>query len=143
MKKAQITLFLIMGVIFVVGAGILLYMTQEKEEISEAEVLSRDVPQELFPIKELVDGCIDDIARDAIVKYDSNHASQRQARRRNDGQDDHFRAAGVLDVLVGALNFCLRQINQLVRDRINAFSLQVKLPAYAFDIVVNQKYLVG
>ncbi|MFQ5475096.1 MAG: hypothetical protein ACE5DM_04635, partial [Candidatus Nanoarchaeia archaeon] len=68
MKRAQITLFLIIGVVFVLGTGIYLYIASQGENISEAEVIAGKVPQELNPIKEYVDACIDDVSYDALQK---------------------------------------------------------------------------
>jgi hypothetical protein len=68
LKRAQITLFLIIAAVFAIGAGIYLFIASQGEEIPEAEVIASQVPQELNPIKEYVDACIDEVSHDAISK---------------------------------------------------------------------------
>ena len=69
MKKAQITLFIVIGVVVLIVGGLIMYLSQEGEDIStEAETRAISIPKELNPIKEYVDECIEDISYEAITK---------------------------------------------------------------------------
>ena len=68
MKKGQITIFLIIGVIFVVIAGIIFFMRSEGSNIDTANLEIQKVPAELTPIKEFTDSCIESVSKDALQK---------------------------------------------------------------------------
>ena len=68
MKKGQITIFLIIGVIFVVIAGIIFFMRSEGTNINTANFEIQKVPAELTPIKEFTDSCIKSVSKEALQK---------------------------------------------------------------------------
>lgn len=70
-KKAQITAFIIVGLILVIAAGVLIYIisTQAKAPSQvQAERVIEKVPVEMQPIKEYVEACIDKTAAEALTK---------------------------------------------------------------------------
>ncbi len=64
MKKGQITLFIIIGLILLVSASIAIYLITEKAvKPVEEEII---VPEDVRPVYDFVQGCIDEIAREGI-----------------------------------------------------------------------------
>lgn len=63
-KKAQVTVFIIIGVIVLLSVGIFLYVK------SEGDIFKPDflLPQEVIPLKNFIDQCIEDIASPSIDK---------------------------------------------------------------------------
>lgn len=59
MKKAQITEFIIIGIILLIAAGLFFY-------IQSRLVLSTDVPQDFLPVKTFVEGCTQQVTQEAI-----------------------------------------------------------------------------
>lgn len=66
-KKAQLTIFIILGVIIVAGAALLLFLREPVEEGTVEESGER-IPYEFEPIKEFVTSCLDDVAKEALIK---------------------------------------------------------------------------
>jgi hypothetical protein len=60
MKKAQITLFIILGVILLAAVGMIFYLNSRNID------LSLNMPQEAKPVKQYVDSCIEKSAIEAI-----------------------------------------------------------------------------
>lgn len=63
-KKAQITIFIIIGLIILFSAAIIIYLRQEKVE----EIPKIEVPQEIQPVETYVRVCIEDLAEEAILR---------------------------------------------------------------------------
>jgi len=64
-NKAQVTIFIILGLIILATAGIFIYTstTQQKEEIAPGVFIAvQDIPTELDPISKYVSVCLEDIA---------------------------------------------------------------------------------
>ncbi|MFC1723682.1 hypothetical protein ACFL0V_06075 [Nanoarchaeota archaeon] len=70
MKKAQVTIFIIIGVLLVAVAGIVFYMTSISGQVpeSEIEVIAEEVPNQVKPIKEFVEECVKSVSKEAIEK---------------------------------------------------------------------------
>ncbi|MBU0461192.1 MAG: hypothetical protein KJ574_01260 [Nanoarchaeota archaeon] len=68
MKKSQITLFIMIGIVFVIITGIIIYLQGQKEKMPEAEIIAGRIPAELNPLKEYVDACIKDVSLEALQK---------------------------------------------------------------------------
>lgn len=74
-KRGQITLFIVIGLIILLGAGITIYLTvlKEPKTIEQAELPSvQQVPAEAEPIREYVRSCIYETAKEAVIKL-GNH----------------------------------------------------------------------
>ena len=56
-RKAQLTIFIILGVIIIVGAGILLLLRGRVAE-TEVQEVTEEVPLEVKPIQEFVSSCL-------------------------------------------------------------------------------------
>ena len=70
-KRGQITLFIVIGLIILLGAGITIYLTvlQEPKTIEQAELPAvQQVPAEAEPIREYVRSCIYETAKEAVIK---------------------------------------------------------------------------
>lgn len=70
-KKGQITLFIVIGLILLLGAGIAIYLAvlREPAVIEQAELPAvQQVPAEAEPIREYVRNCIYETAKEAIIK---------------------------------------------------------------------------
>lgn len=70
-KRGQITLFIVIGLIFLLGAGITIYLTvlREPATIEQAELPAvQQVPAEAEPIREYVRSCIYETAKEAVIK---------------------------------------------------------------------------
>jgi len=70
-KKAQITLFIIMGIIILAGVGI--YTTLRKEEIKEQlipeiELAIEEVPIEFRPVSSFIEDCLEETAGEGLTK---------------------------------------------------------------------------
>ncbi len=68
-KKGQITLFILIAVVLLVGAG-MIYMIMSKQSPvggSFKDAIIRDVPSEMVPISSYIDKCILDVAEDALI----------------------------------------------------------------------------
>jgi hypothetical protein len=64
MKKGQITLFIIIGLILLVSASIVIYLVTEKAvKPVEEEII---VPEDVRPVYDFVQGCVDNAAREGI-----------------------------------------------------------------------------
>lgn len=64
-RKAQITVFIIIGVIIVITAGILLLAGQKKAEV---KITIEKIPSELEPIRTFTESCIAKLGEDAVVE---------------------------------------------------------------------------
>ncbi len=68
-KKAQITIFLIVGILLVVTAGLIYYFSSRGGDVlDEAQVISEQVPVQAQPVQRFVEKCIYDTAREAIER---------------------------------------------------------------------------
>ncbi|MBI4141588.1 hypothetical protein HY484_01540, partial [Candidatus Woesearchaeota archaeon] len=65
MKKAQITIYIILGLILMISIAIVSYVTQKKE-LAPTEVIH--VPEEAKPVHEFVTSCLTQIAQNAVVQ---------------------------------------------------------------------------
>lgn len=64
-KKAQITVFIIVGVVLVISASLIFYLSKPKiEEFKEIAV--EELPFELRPVNAFVESCLRDVAEDGI-----------------------------------------------------------------------------
>ncbi|MEM2915909.1 MAG: hypothetical protein QXT19_00920 [Candidatus Woesearchaeota archaeon] len=64
MKKGQITLFIIIGLILLVSASIVIYLVTEKAvKPVEEEIM---VPEDVRPFYDFIEGCVDEVAREGI-----------------------------------------------------------------------------
>lgn len=67
-KKAQLTLFIVIGIIIAIAAFISIRVFLLKGDLGvEPEIISEEVPQLTVPVKEYVENCIRDIALDALI----------------------------------------------------------------------------
>jgi hypothetical protein len=64
MKKGQLTLFIIIGLIILVSAGLVVYLTTQKiaKPVQEQVI----VPEDARPVYDFVQGCANDIAREGL-----------------------------------------------------------------------------
>lgn len=64
MKKGQLTIFIIIGLILLISAGLVVYLTTKKivKPIEEQVI----VPEDARPVYEFVQGCANDIAREGL-----------------------------------------------------------------------------
>jgi hypothetical protein len=64
MKKGQLTVFIIIGLILLVSAGLVLYLTTQRVvKPIEEEII---VPEDVRPVYEFVQGCANDAAREGL-----------------------------------------------------------------------------
>jgi len=61
-KRGQVTVFIIIGLILLILAGVFIMMRQQAAEEEPPEI----VPEQLFPIKSFVDSCVRSASRDAL-----------------------------------------------------------------------------
>ncbi|MBI4148333.1 hypothetical protein HY490_03520 [Candidatus Woesearchaeota archaeon] len=70
MKKAQVTVFMIIGIILLLSAGVVMYLVQSREaaplERERPRVVS--LPSELEPISQMVNTCAVDLAKQAFIQ---------------------------------------------------------------------------
>ncbi|MBS3128220.1 hypothetical protein J4410_03685 [Candidatus Woesearchaeota archaeon] len=62
-KRGQITVFIIIGLIIIISAGLIIYMIQSKEQINVEEAL---VPEDAKPIYEYVKSCMNTLGQEAL-----------------------------------------------------------------------------
>lgn len=70
-KKAQITVFIIIGIVILLGAGLFLSIREEviKEELAtDIELTIEEVPIEFRPVNSLVEDCLTQIAKEGLTK---------------------------------------------------------------------------
>jgi uncharacterized protein YpmB len=90
MKKAQITIFIIIGIVILVIAISLIYFSGHiKEKEAEAETIkTQKIPSDLEPLVNYIEACIEDAAKDgifllgkqggAIYKWEMGYEKKRQ-----------------------------------------------------------------
>src|SRR3989344_616245 len=64
-NKAQATVFIIIGMIVLIGAGVIFYASnlQQKEEIAPGVFIAiEEIPTEIDPVSSFVSSCIDDVS---------------------------------------------------------------------------------
>ncbi|MGV8151389.1 MAG: hypothetical protein ACP5NV_06715 [Candidatus Woesearchaeota archaeon] len=66
MRKAQVTLFVILGIVILVIAGFFIYLNYSKQGI--VSPTRTEVSEDLKPIQQYVEGCMNSLARDAIIQ---------------------------------------------------------------------------
>ena len=68
MKKAQITVFIIIGIMLLLGTALLIYVVSLKpEQKSKTDVISQSLRQSAVqPVKEYVLSCLDVVSSDAL-----------------------------------------------------------------------------
>ena len=64
MKRGQVTVFIILGIVLLLGIFLYFYM-QEKSATFTPNLV---VPEELVPLQRYIDSCVYDTAKDAIIK---------------------------------------------------------------------------
>ncbi len=70
MKRGQITVFIIIGIIILIAIGTTLYITtrQKTSEYETARPRVAEIPTEVQPLRDLVDSCIQRLATDGLKK---------------------------------------------------------------------------
>ncbi len=67
MKTAQVSIFIVVGIILLIAASIFLYSDSQKEEVAPGVFVSiSQLPQELEPVNTFVMQCLDDIGSQGI-----------------------------------------------------------------------------
>ena len=69
MRNGQITIFMIIGIIIILGAGLLIYMASLKPEKAGAETVAGQTLRQsaVQPVKDYVNSCLDVVASDALI----------------------------------------------------------------------------
>ena len=70
-KKAQITIFLIIGVVILIVAGVFIYLRQPVDEVT-LETSVEKVPLELKPIQNFVESCLNKVSKEALILIGSH-----------------------------------------------------------------------
>ena len=66
-KKAQVTLFIILGIVIIFSTAIIIFIKQQvREEIPAAPVITEKVPTQFEPLKIYIDDCISITAQNAV-----------------------------------------------------------------------------
>jgi hypothetical protein len=65
-KRGQVTVFIILGLIILIFAGLIYYLTAERIEVELPEKFIRETPEAILPIRYYVDDCIELVAREAV-----------------------------------------------------------------------------
>jgi hypothetical protein len=65
-KKAQITVFIIIGVLIIAAAG-LLFLSRRPISEAEIEEVAENVPLELKPVQEFVTSCVYKVSKEALI----------------------------------------------------------------------------
>ncbi len=70
MKRGQITVFIIIGLIIVLVIGTIIYMTKVRvtKEIEAVRPSVAKIPQEIQPVRDLVDSCIGRLGKDGLKR---------------------------------------------------------------------------
>ncbi|HII71718.1 TPA: hypothetical protein HA265_03105 [Candidatus Woesearchaeota archaeon] len=69
-KKAQLTIFLILGVLLVATAALIYYFVGQREQVTETqiELVAEEVPNQVRPVKQFVEECMTQVSKEAIEK---------------------------------------------------------------------------
>ncbi len=69
-KKAQVTIFIIIGIIILVGVGLYLGLSGDvmKERLKIGTKTKEKVPLEFVPVNDFIEGCLEDISIEGLVK---------------------------------------------------------------------------
>ncbi|NQU79559.1 hypothetical protein HQ545_07355 [Candidatus Woesearchaeota archaeon] len=59
-KKAQITIFIIMGIVLVVVAGTIIFLSSEKNELSVEVIEAERAPTEFKPVQDFIESCLNE-----------------------------------------------------------------------------------
>ncbi len=69
MKKGQVTVFIIIGIILLLSLMVILYLQQVRvEEFETAIPIVAEVPQEMLPVRAYIESCVQEIGKDAVKK---------------------------------------------------------------------------
>ncbi len=73
MKKGQITIYIIIGLILLLIVGLVLYFTtrEAREEMQAAQPRLAELPAKIEPVRQAVQSCITRLGKDAIVRLGS------------------------------------------------------------------------
>src|SRR3989338_7169716 len=67
MKKGQVTLFVIIGILIILGVALFLIF-RERSVPTEQTISSIQIPSEFSPLNEFVTSCVTQVSKDAIIK---------------------------------------------------------------------------
>jgi len=69
-KRGQVTIFIIMGMILLIGAAVIMYITslQQEETKAQTEITTVEIPTWAQPVNNYVEGCIQTIAIEGFKK---------------------------------------------------------------------------
>ena len=67
-KRGQVTLFIILGLIILVGIVLLIYFKASAFKKWPLKLITEDAPNELKPLQTFVTECLEQVSREAIVK---------------------------------------------------------------------------
>ncbi|QQG39092.1 MAG: hypothetical protein HYS32_01380 [Candidatus Woesearchaeota archaeon] len=69
MKRGQVTIFIIIGLIVLIAVGVFIYVntTIEKKKLGVEEQKGLVIPKQVEPIKRFVDSCVEEVTKDAII----------------------------------------------------------------------------
>ena len=65
-KRGQVTIFIILGIIILISAFLIYYITVRRVEVELPEKFIRETPEAILPIRYYVDDCIERVGREAV-----------------------------------------------------------------------------
>lgn len=79
-KRGQLTIFIIIGIVILFGVFVVLFVNQQAKKLAPAPEVEQ-VPQDIEPVRQFMQGCLDQSLKDALVAVGLNGGNVQSTRQ--------------------------------------------------------------